>query len=148
MTHYGPALTSPRSPPTMYRESGTSNSGRNFTLTESPVMPQKMSLIKLRPWQEFSFSRNSLGILIKGITTQYFLIFLPKNGNEFITHTTNLGVPVPRGVLTKYPGVHLQRPDEHECIVGSLNHDAGQAGADRLDSGLRVHVEGADLVPH
>ena len=47
MTHYGPALTSPRSPPTMYRESGTSISGRNFKLTESPVMPQKMSLIRL-----------------------------------------------------------------------------------------------------
>ena len=51
----------------------------------------------------------------------------------------------PSGVLTKSPGKHLQRPDEQKCIVGSLNHDAGQAGADRLYDGLRVH---ADLVPH
>ena len=51
----------------------------------------------------------------------------------------------PSGVLTKSPGKHLQRPDEHESIVGSLNHDAGQAGADRLDYGLPVHEEGADL---
>ena len=27
-------------------------------------------------------------------------------------------------------------------------YDAGQAGADRLDHGLRVHVDGADLVTH
>ena len=51
----------------------------------------------------------------------------------------------PSGVLTKSPGKHLQRPDGHECIVGSLNHDAGQARADRLDYGLPVHEEGADL---
>ena len=77
--------------------------------------------------------------------TQYFSYILAKK-RQWIHNTHKKSwVPVPRGVLTKYPGVHLQRPDEHESIVGSLNHDAGQAGADRLDDGLRVH---ADLVPH
>ena len=41
----------------------------------------------------------------------------------------------PSSVLTKSTGKHLQRPDEHECIVGSLNHDAGQAGADCVQNG-------------
>ena len=36
----------------------------------------------------------------------------------------------PRPLPRPSPG-----PDEHECIVGSLNHDAGQAGADRVQNG-------------